>query len=115
MLPVYIRAGHENREKLSRRFASAPKPMYFNEAFLRKVWEEYLDGRAPDSANPSDFLRFAFARLLDWRIPRYESLAQNWAVTIDADRIAAIDTGAEFDEALSDAIRERTSQSRAVA
>ena len=115
MLPVYIRAGHEHREKLSRRFASAPKPMYFNETFLRKAWEEYLDGRAPDSANPSDFLRFAFARLLDWRIPRYESLAQNWAVTIDADRIAAIDTGAEFDEALSDAIRERTSQSRAVA
>ena len=115
MLPVYIRAGTGHRDKLLRRFALAPKPMYFNERFLRQVWADYLGDDPPEVTDPTEFLRYAFSRLLDWRIPRYESLAQTWAVTIDADRIAAIDSGEEFEDALTEAIQNRASQNRAAA
>ena len=115
MLPVYIRAGTGHRDKLLRRFALAPKPMYFNEQFLRHVWADFLGDDPPESADPTEFLRYAFSRLLDWRIPRYESLARKWAVTIDADRIAAIDSGQAFEDALSEAIQNRVNQNRAAA
>ncbi len=110
MLPVYIRASNEDREELLRRFTDSPKPMYFNESFLRETWQLFLGGSSPDSVDPPEFLRFAFARLLDWRIPRYEALARNWAVTIDAERIANITSGMEFDNALAEAIRSNTAQ-----
>ena len=115
MLPVYIRASEVHREELLRRFASAPKPMYFNEKFLCDAWSEFLDGRTPQSVDPSEFLRFAFARLLDWRIPRYESLARRWAVTIDADGIDRIHSGEAFESALAQAIRDKAAQDRAAA
>ena len=107
MLPVYLRAGSAHREELLRRFTACPKPMYFNEEFLQLAWQEYGAGKAIDDIDPGAFLRFAFARLLDWRIPRYEALARRWAVTIDADRIGGIDSGGDFEAAVMEAIRHR--------
>ncbi len=107
MLPVYIRAGAEHRERLLRRFSASPKPMYYNEAFLRATWTEFLDGRPEESADPAEFLRFGFSRLLDWRIPRYESLAKRWAVVVDAERLANLDCGEAFEDLVVEAIAER--------
>ena len=104
MLPVYIRAGEGHREKLQQRFANAPKPMYYNEDFLRSIWSEYRRERVSRILDPVEFLRFGFSRLLDWRLPRYESLARNWAVTLDADRIARIETGEEIEAIVAEAI-----------
>jgi len=107
MLPVYLRADAEHRDELLRRFDHAPKPMYHSELFLRRVWSAYLDGRAEEQADPAAFLRFAFARLLDWRTPRYERLADNWAVTLDSDRAAGLQSAAAFHDAVADAIDAR--------
>ena len=45
MLPVWIRGTEAHLDELARRFDKAPKPMYYPEAFLTRLWCEYLAER----------------------------------------------------------------------
>ena len=42
MLPVWIRGTEAHLDELARRFDRAPKPMYYPEAFLTRLWCDYL-------------------------------------------------------------------------
>lgn len=83
---VYIAGDEAHADALKARFAKNPKPMYYNEEFLKTIWAEYLaaKGVAEDAVDPDDFIRWGFARLIDWRRPRYEAIAENWGVTVNA-------------------------------
>lgn len=95
---VYIAGDKAHSDALKARFAKAPKPMYYNEAFLKRIWADYLaaKGVAEDAVDPDDFIRWGFAQLIDWRRPRYEAIAKNWGVTISARDIEKVKTPAEF-------------------
>ena len=41
-LIIYIAGDEAHKEALKARFDRAPKPMYYNESFLRQVWADYL-------------------------------------------------------------------------
>ena len=109
MLPVYIRGGEAHEEELIARFDHAPKPMYYQEAFLESVWADYLatSGATPEAADPDDFIRHGFARLIAHRRPRYQAIADNWGVAVEADDVAAIQTGDAFIELVAEALAVR--------
>lgn len=108
MLPVFLRAQATDKAALVRRFAHAPKPMCFSHEFLTRIWEEYRDGRDESAIEPNEFLVFAFERLLDWRAPRYQALADRWGITLDADAIKDIESAAQFDELVATALDARS-------
>lgn len=95
---VYIEGDAAHAEALKARFAKYPKPMYYNEAFLKRIWADYLaaKGVSETAVDPDDFIRSGFAQLIDWRRPRYEAIAKNWGVTVSARDIEKVRTPAEF-------------------
>lgn len=109
MLPVYIRASEAHEAALIERFDRAPKPMYYQEAFLLQIWGEYLaeSGAKPDAVDPDAFIRYGFKRLLAHRRPRYQAIADIWGVTVEADEIAAVQDEAAFTDLIARALDRR--------
>ena len=72
--------------------------MYYNEEFLRGVWADYLKetGLPEEKVDPDAFIRWGFARLIEWRAPRYKAIADNWGVTIPATAIEKAQTPDAF-------------------
>ena len=97
-LIVYIKGDDAHKEALKERFDKAPKPMYYNEAFLKQCWTDYLTetGEAENRVDPDAFIRWGFARLIDWRAPRYQAIADNWGVTISAKELESVRTPEAF-------------------
>ncbi len=109
ILPIYIRATEAHEDELKARFDRAPKPMYYKEDFLRTIWGEYLAETGTDAArvDPDAFIRYGFARLIAHRRPRYQAIADGWGITVEADDIAAVQTGAEFSDLVSRTLDQR--------
>ena len=107
MVPVYIRASEADRETLLRRFDQHPKPMYFDEIFLLEMWRNHCGQRPEAEIDPAGFLRDAFGRLIEHRLPRYEGLARRWGATVEADELAATRTAEEFNQLIAGAIDRR--------
>lgn len=109
MLPVYIRGTEAHEDMLKSRFDRSPKPMYYQEAFLRSVWDDYLKETGVDAASvdPDAFIRHGFARLIEHRRPRYEAIAVNWGVAVEAEDIAAVETADEFNSLVAAALDAR--------
>ena len=105
-LPVWIRGNDGHTEELNARFDAAPKPMYYREEFLLAKWNEYLaiNGIKPDQVDPDEFIRWGYGELLQSRLPRYESIAKNWGVTIEADEVRDIRDSHDFGELIGQAI-----------
>ena len=97
-LMVYIAGGESHKEALKARFDKAPKPMYYNETFLTQCWADYLaeTGLEEDKVDPDAFIRWGFARLIDWRAPRYEAIAKNWGVRVTAQDVEKVQTTEDF-------------------
>ena len=108
LLMVWIKGDEAHRDELVRRFDRAPKPIYYQPAFLADLWDAYLAREAlpADKVDPDAFLRFGYARLLDHRQPRYEAMAR-WGVTVTADEVAALRSAADFDDLIARAIDRR--------
>ncbi len=96
-LMVWIKGSAAHTEELVRRFARAPKPMYYQPEFLTRMWAEYRDlhDLAEDAVDPDDFIRWTYAKALDHRQPRYAAMA-NWGVTVTAEEVAALTDAAGF-------------------
>lgn len=109
MLPVFIRGTEAHEDDLKARFDRAPKPMYYQEAFLKTLWADYLatSGVAEDAVDPDAFIRHGFARLIEHRRPRYQAIADNWGVTVEADDIANVKSGEDFIRLVSNALQNR--------
>jgi hypothetical protein len=108
-LPVWIRGTEEHREELARRFERAPKPMYYPEDFLVRLWDEFLatHGLAPDEVDPDAFIRHGFRALMLHRLPRYQAMADTWGVTIEAEEVAALRDAGDFIELIATALARR--------
>ena len=56
--------------------------------------------------DPDAFLRFAYARLLDHRQPRYAAMAR-LGLTVTAEEVAAVKSAADFDDLIARALEAR--------
>lgn len=110
VLPVWIKGADNHADELIRRFAAAPKPMYYSEDFLRAKWTQYLSERAlsETSVDPDDFIRWGYAELLQHRLPIYAAMAKNWGVTVDAEKVRDIRDAQDFTALVAKAINRNT-------
>lgn len=108
-LMVWIKGNEEHTEELIRRFDRAPKPMAYQPEFILRVWQEYLTLHdvTEDKVNPDDFIRWTYAQALAHRQPRYEAMAKNFGVSVEASDIAKVRNGHDFQEVIADALEAR--------
>ncbi|WP_170358197.1 ATPase [Ruegeria arenilitoris] len=109
-LMIWIQGDEDHTAELISRFDKAPKPMSYQPEFLVRVWDDYLtqyNCRSED-VDPDAFIRWTYAQALAHRQPRYQSMADNWGVTVTADDMHKVRDAADFDELI-----ERTLETRA--
>ena len=109
-LPVWFRGTEADLDALAGRFDRAPKPMYYSEPFLTRLWTDYCAAErlAPDEVDPDAFIRHGFRALMAHRLPRYATMAQRWGVTVEAAEVAAVGSPADFVQLISEAIARRS-------
>jgi hypothetical protein len=98
LLLVWIKGSEAHTAELIRRFDRAPKPMYYQPAFLHDAWEEYRATHdvTEENVDPDAFVRWTYARALAHRQPRYAAMAR-WGITLTAEEVAAVKSPADFD------------------
>ncbi len=108
-LPVWFRGTEADLDALSDRFDRAPKPMYYPEGFLTRLWTEYLaeQGRTTDQVDPDAFIRHGFRALMAHRLPRYAAMAARWGITVEAAEVAAVRDPQDFDALVDEALGRR--------
>ena len=98
-LMVYIQASEENKEILLQRAIDSPKPLYYREAFLDEQLSHYMAEKQIDYValiDPDDFVRWVFPKLFSSRIPRYESIASQYAYTIKTEELYQVTSESDF-------------------
>jgi hypothetical protein len=105
LLLVWIKGSDTHTAELVRRFDRAPKPMYYQPAFLHAAWEEYraTHSVSEENCDPDHFVRWTYARALAHRQPRYAAMAR-WGVTVTAEEVAEVRSTADFDALIARAI-----------
>lgn len=108
-LMVWIKGSENHTAELIKRFDRAPKPMYYQPEFLTRVWEEYISNNniQEGDINPDSFVRHAYAKAMAHRQPLYQSMAENWGVTVTAEDIAKVTTPEDFNALISRALETR--------
>ncbi len=107
-LVLYIRADEDMEQKLIERAQSDPKPLYYNEDFLRKKVAQYLAAeRLSDSSqmDPKAFAKWIFPELVRHRRPLYQSLADRYGYTVSAKEAEQVGSEADFLTMVEEAIR----------
>ncbi len=107
-LMVWIEGTDAHVAELVARFDRAPKPMYYQPAFLHAAWEEYRTSRrvSEETCDPDAFVRWTYARALAHRQPRYRQMA-TWGVTVSADEVARVADPPGFDALMCAALERR--------
>ena len=110
-LSLYIQATEENEKMLIDRAKKDPKPMYYREALLDELVDEYLAKEGVDYTaliEPDEFVRWSFPKLFYSRIPRYEAIAQEFGYTITTTELFQVKTEQDFIELVTEAVRRTT-------
>ncbi len=109
-LMVWIEGTEAHTAELIRRFDKEPKPMSYDPAFLLATWQNYLTefDVAPDKVDPDDFIRWAFAKALAHRQPRYRAMADNWGLTIPQHVVQGVKDTEGFVGMIADALEMRS-------
>ncbi len=108
-LMVWIEGTEAHTKELIRRFDKEPKPMSYDPVFLVATWEAYLAefNVAPDKVDPDDFVRWAFAKALAHRQPRYKAMADRWGLTLPMERVSRVRDAAGFVDMIAEALEAR--------
>jgi hypothetical protein len=105
-LPVWVKGSQNQTDQLLERFKKSPKPMFYNERFLKEKWAEYLmvHNENPDEVEPDNFMSYGFNALILRRLPIYEKIATNWGVTLQATDISELTTPDDLIEIIAEAV-----------
>ena len=105
-LPVWVKGSQNQTDQLLERFKKSPKPMFYNESFLKEKWAEYLmlHNENPNEVEPDNFMSYGFNALILRRLPIYEKIATNWGVTLQATDITELTTPDELIEIIAEAV-----------
>ena len=109
MLLIWIEGSAAHTSELIRRFDRAPKPMYYQPAFLQAAWADYLQQNAlhPAEVDPDAFVRWTYARALAHRQPRYAAMARNWGISVTAEEVRHVNSASDFETLIVRALDRR--------
>jgi len=96
---LYVRADDDMEQELIKRAESTPKPMYYNEDFLRQRLDAYLQQESlsgADVINPEEFARWVFPELVKHRRPLYQALADQYGYTVTAAEAGQVSSENDF-------------------
>lgn len=105
-LMVWIKGSDAHTNALVKRFDKEPKPMSYQPEFLQRVWSEYLSNNntKEGDVDPNEFIRWTYSQALAHRQPRYEAMANNFGVTIEAADWETIASEADFVDVIANAL-----------
>ncbi len=111
MLMVWIKGSDAHTAALVQRFDRAPKPMYYQPAFLHAAWEDYCTTHSvtEETCDPDAFVRWTYAQALAHRQPRYAAMAE-WGVTVTAEEVAQVRDAEGFTDLIALALERGTSR-----
>ena len=109
-LMIWIKGSDSHTASLIERFDKEPKPMSYQPEFLARVWAQYLNENnvQEGDVDPDAFVRWTYAQALAHRQPRYEAMAQNFGITVEASDMSAVATEGDFVDVIADALAART-------
>ena len=109
-LIIYIRATGQDEVELIKRAEHDPKPLYYREAFLDEHLTVYLKEKDLAYAaliEPDDFVRWVFSRLFYSRLPRYQSIADQYGYIICSNKLAQVTSEQDFVALIETALAEQ--------
>lgn len=109
VLMIWIEGTEAHAAELARRFDRAPKPMYYQPAFLETAWADYLRENRIGAAevDPDAFVRWTYARAMAHRQPRYAAMARSWGVKVSAEAVARVRSEGDFIDLVARALETR--------
>jgi hypothetical protein len=87
-LIVYIKTNKEAESALIERSKTQPKPVYYHPDFFESTLQFYLEKNSLDyvaQINPDAFARWVFPRLIEDRLAKYKTLADQYGCIIKVD------------------------------
>lgn len=108
-LMVWIEGTEDHTQSLIERFNKTPKPMCYQASFLLPFWEKFLqenDVKA-ENVDPDAFIRAAYREAIAARQPRYQSMAENWGVSVPASEVARLKTPDDFNGLIAQTLENR--------
>ena len=108
-LMVWIEGTDAHTAELVRRFDREPKPMSYDPVFLLNTWNAYLAefDVSPEKVDPDTFIRWAFAKALAHRQPRYKAMADRWGITVPQHAVQNVKDTEGFVSMIADALEMR--------
>ncbi len=106
-LILYIKASKMDEQELIKRAEGSPKPLYYRESFLDEELATYISEKNLEyiaQIEPDDFVQWVFPRLFYSRIPRYETIANQYGYTISTDDVATVQNENDFIELIGNAL-----------
>jgi hypothetical protein len=106
-LILYLKPDIALENLMIERAVSDPKPMYYNEEFLDQQISEFLDIHSlnnTDQMNPDEFVQWVFPRLIEYRRPLYERIADKHGYTIDANRVMSLNSERDVLQLIAEAL-----------
>ncbi len=92
---LYLKPDAALEKLMIKRAVADPKPMYYNEMFLDEQIDAFLrlnDLESTLQMNPDEFVQWVFPRLIEYRRPLYERIAEKHGYTIDACRVMSLNS-----------------------
>ncbi len=112
---LYIRTTDSDEEALVARAQHAPKPLYYRSAFLDSHLETYMQSNGYQfvaEIDPDDFVRWVFPMLFTARLPRYEAIAKQYAVSVSTDELHTVRDEQDFVSLVALALDRRSTGAR---
>ncbi len=106
-LILYVKVPERLEQAIVKRAELKPKPLYYREDFLDVHLEKFmtLNGITDcDNISPNDFVRWVFPYLFKSRVPRYETIANDYGYTVMADEFSDIEDENDFIQLIAKAL-----------
>jgi len=106
-LIIYIKIPESLKQTIITRAKTDPKPLYYREAFLDQKLTEFMQANNYSSSEqipPDEFVSWVFPELFESRIPRYQTIADQYGYTLDSNEVAQVTDEANFIQLVADAI-----------
>lgn len=106
-LIIYIKIPSSLEHNIIERAKTDPKPLYYREDFLDEKLAIYMNTFNYCNADlipPDDFVNWIFPELFKARLPRYQSIADQYGYTLDAKEVANVFNENDFIQLIAEAM-----------